>query len=76
MKNKISSIFLCAVLCGCSIFKAPTETGAQRIERIGAVAELAAYTGTAIRLVEHPEDRAKFQAAADALPDMTAKLMK
>lgn len=68
----ISSLLLCALLCSCSIFKAPTETGAQRIERIGAVAELAAYTGTALRLVDHPEDRAKFQAAADALAGVTA----
>lgn len=66
---------LCASLLtftGCSILKAPTEmTQAQRIERAGAIAELAAYTGTALRIVDHPEDRAKFQAASDALAAAT-----
>lgn len=77
MRTKLLLIpLLCAlalVPSGCSIFKAPTEiSDAQRIERIGVIAELAAYTGTALRLVDHPEDRAKFQAAADALATITA----
>lgn len=66
MKNLILCVLLS--LTGCSIFRPATEpTAAQRIERVSAIAELAAYTGTAVRLVDHPEDRAKFQAAADAL---------
>ena len=71
MKNLI----LCLLIgvSGCSIFKPTTEpTAAQRIERISAIAELAAYTGTAVRLSDHPEDRVKFQAAADALGAATA----
>ena len=60
-----------ALNTGCSVFKATEPTGAQRVERVAAIAELAAYTGTALRLVDHPEDRAKFQAASDALAATT-----
>jgi RecA/RadA recombinase len=75
MKMKVILLLAALTLTvntGCSIFKAPTEaSAADRIERIGAVAELAAYTGTALWLTEHPGDRAKFQAAADALAAAT-----
>lgn len=64
----LTVFLLCVVLTGCSIFKPVTEpTEAQRVERVAAIAELAAYTGTAVWIVDHPADRIKFKAASDAL---------
>lgn len=70
MKNIILASVIIS-LCGCSIFKPAQPTETQRIERVAAIAELAAYTGTALRLVDHPEDRPKFLAASDALAAAT-----
>lgn len=65
-------LLLVVLLTGCSIFKPSQPTDAQRIARVSAIAELAAYTGTALRLTDHPEDRAKFQAASDSLAASTS----
>lgn len=65
----VASVASLALSTGCATVQpgAPTQA-----ERIGNIAEVAAYTGTAVWLVDHPADAPKFAAAAAALGVLTA----
>lgn len=64
--NKLLCL-LALVLAGCSTAQPTSQS-----DRLANIAELAAYTGTALWLVDHPADAPKFQAAAVALGGLGA----
>lgn len=59
----------CATTGGVATSPGTNATPAElvRAQRIGTVAELAAFSGTQVWLLEHPADRAYFEASAAAL---------
>ena len=68
MNKLLSLLAVVALFVGCST----TQPGSgSQTERIGNLVELAAYTGTAVWLVDHPGDAPKFRAAAIALGALT-----
>lgn len=79
MKSKIRSLRFapCALLLallGCATTNTTTVTPdpAARIARMTTVAELAAFTGTSLRLQSHPQDRGIFESALAALDVLVA----
>lgn len=71
--NKIitASLLACALVFtpGCKTTSAPStpEQSAQKAQRLGTVAELAAFTGTTVWLRDHPQDRQYFEASRATL---------
>jgi len=71
---KTKSIMLAGVLCaglfasGCRTPGVPDPNAeARRVAQLATVAEMAAFTGTSIRLQAHPDEQARFMAVREML---------
>jgi hypothetical protein len=60
------------VTSGCATLPDGSADVAKTLQRVGNVAELAAFTGTTIHLADNPQDRPHFEIAVQALDGLSS----